>query len=160
MGKYATTTSISVRLPGFLIDDTTTSDTTGTQTFSEFIDKAETMFDSSVARKYNLPFTVVPPLARELSFGMATWYTIRAFSTRDWPNRNEMLDDYEKSFETLGKVVEGEIRLTLTDGSEIVPSEDLLQSNREGQSSIFNIDNQTKWKPDEQRLDEIDALRD
>lgn len=160
MGLYATTTSISVKLPNFLIGDTTTSDSIGTATFSAYIDKAEAMFNGCAAMRYDLPFATVPPLARELSFEMAAWYTIRAFGSRDWPNRNEMLDDFQRAFDDLERLKDGSLRLTLTDGSLIEPRTTLLQSNRTGQQSIFEVDNPMNWKVDEDRKDDIELGRD
>ena len=107
MGLYATTTTISVKLPHFLDGDTTASDSIGTATFSRYIDKAEALVNGCVAKRYSLPFTVVPPLVREITFEIAAYYTIRAFSSRDWPNRNEMLDDFRTAFEQCEKVKDG-----------------------------------------------------
>lgn len=141
--------------------DTTTSDSTLTTVFSSFIDKGEIHFNAVASKHYTLPFAVVPPLAREMSFDMAAYWTIRAFSTRDWPNRNELLDDYKQVFEDLKLLEAGEMKLTLTDGSIISQATtSLISSNREGQGPIFDVDTSTAWKPDEQRLDALEGSRD
>ena len=160
MGNYATTTMISVRLPGFLVSDTTTSDTTATNTFASYIEKAEAEFNAHMAKRYSLPFTTVPPLARDLSFEMAAWYTIRAFSSRDWPNRNDVLDDFKTSFEKTMLLSQGKLRLTLTDGSLLSSLNTLIQSNREGQGSVFEVDEPRAWKAVQNRLDELEGSRD
>lgn len=160
MGDYATTSSISIRLPFIMDNNTTTVDDTFANTFGEYITKAEARFNSVAARKYSLPFSpTIPPMARELSFEMAAWYTIRAFSTRDWPNRNEMLDDFTRAFEDLEKVGKGELRLTLTDGSLIAPLSGLLQSNRTGQDPAMEMDEPESWAVDQNRLNDLEGSR-
>lgn len=159
MGSYATTTSVSLRLPNFLRDNTTTSDATATAVISSFIDKAEAKFNAVASKRYSLPFTTVPPMARDLSLEMAAYYTIRAFSSRDWPNRNEMLDDYAKAFDDLDKIGKGELVLSLTDGSLIGARSSLIQSNRDGEKSVFDVDDPDKWKVDKDRLDDIEDDR-
>lgn len=161
MGTYATTTTISQRLPGLMIGDTTTSDATLTTVFSSYIDKGETHFNAVAAKSYTLPFTVVPPLAREISFDLAAYWTILAFSSRDWPNRNEMLEDYKHVFDTLKMLEEGDISLALTDGSIIAQdTTSLISSNREGQGSVFDVDDPTNWKADKDRLDALEGSRE
>jgi phage gp36-like protein len=161
MGSYATTTTISQRLPGLMVGDTTTSDSTLTTVFSSFIDKAETYFNAVAAKSYTVPFTVIPPLAREMSFDMAAYWTILAFSTRDWPNRNEMLEDYKQVFDMLKMLESGDLKLTLTDGSIISQATTaLISSNRSGQGAIFDVDEPTDWKVDENRLSDLEGSRD
>ena len=161
MGLYATTTTISQRLPGLLNYDTTTSDPTMTTVFSSYIDKAESRFNAVAAKHYDIPFTTVPTQAREISFELAAYWTIRAFSTRDWPNRNETLDDYKEVFDELKKLEEGDLTLTLTDGSIIArDTSSLISSNRVGQGSIFDVDTATSWGVDQDRLNNLDGSRD
>lgn len=141
--------------------DTTTSDHTLTTVFSSYIDKAETHFNAVAAKQYSIPFTVVPPLAREISFDLAAYWTIRAFSTRDWPNRNEMLEDYKEVFEVLKSLEKGDITLAETDGSLIsVATGSLISSNREGQGPVFELDEPTAWKVDQDRLNALENSRD
>jgi len=144
-----------------MIGDTTTSDNTLTTVFSSYIDKGETHFNAVAAKSYTLPFTVVPPLAREISFDLAAYWTIRAFSSRDWPNRNEMLEDYKEVFETLKMLEEGDLALALTDGSIIAQdTTTIISSNRIGQGSVFEVDDPVNWRPDKDRLDSLDGSRD
>jgi phage gp36-like protein len=144
-----------------MIGDTTTSDNTLTTVFSSYIDKGETHFNAVAAKSYTLPFTVVPPLAREISFDLAAYWTIRAFSSRDWPNRNEMLEDYKEVFETLKMLEEGDLALALTDGSLIAQdTTTIISSNRVGQGSVFEVDDPTNWRADKDRLDSLDGSRD
>lgn len=141
--------------------DTTTSDQTLTTVFSSFIDKGETHFNAVASKHYSLPFTTIPPLAREISFDLAAYWTIRAFSTRDWPNRNELLDDYKMVFDDLKALENGDLKLSLTDGSIVAQATtNLISSNREGEGSIFDVDTATAWEVDEDRLSDLENSRE
>lgn len=148
-------------MPGLLIGDTTTSDSTLTTVFSSYIDKAETHFNAVAAKSYSVPFTTIPPLAREISFDLAAYWTIRAFSSRDWPNKNEMLEDYKEVFDLLKQLEEGDIVLANTNGSIInQATTSLISSNRIGQDSVFELDEPTAWAVDQDRLDALENARE
>lgn len=159
MGAYATTTTADTRIPFLLNGGSTGSDSTFTSVLSSNIDKAETYFNAMAAKNYSLPFGTVPPLAREMSFDMSMYWTILAFSTRDWPNRNEMLDDYKQVFDMLKMLGEGDLKLALTDGSLIGQTSGLIASNREGQDPIFDVDEPTAWGVDKDRSDALSDAR-
>jgi phage gp36-like protein len=161
MGLYATVTSISNYLPDFLDGNTTTSDKLGTDVFSACIGKAEAMFNAAIAQRYSLPFNanLIPPLARELCFDMAAYFAIRGFSSRDWPNRNEMLDDFKLAFDELDKLAKGEKYLCDTQGTLISRNTDMMATNREGQGAVFDLDDPKEWEVSQNRLDEIDDAR-
>jgi hypothetical protein len=145
-----------------MIGDTTTSDGTLTTVFASFIDKGETHFNAVASKHYSLPFPAgqIPPLAREISFDLAAYWTLRAFGTRDWPNRLELLDDYKTVFDDLKALEEGDLKLALTDGSIISQAvSSLISSNREGQGAIFDVDTSTAWKVDQDRLDDLETSR-
>jgi phage gp36-like protein len=159
MGRYATTTTISVRLPDFLDGNTTSSDDKGTEVFSSYVEKAEAMVDAAVATRYSLPFTTIPPLMRDLSFELAAYYTLRAFSSRDWPSRNDTMDDFKTSFETLSQLQKGEIQLTLTDGSTVARAGTIIMCSRDGEDPAMDVDEPTAWAVDQNRLDDLDGAR-
>lgn len=160
MGNYATTTTADARVPFLLNGGSTGSDATFTSVLSSNIDKGETYFNAMAAKNYSLPFNPVPPIAREMAFDMAMYWTILAFSTRDWPNRNEMLDDYKQVFDMLKMLGEGDLKLAQTDGSILPQTSGLIVSNREGQDPIFDVDEPTAWKADQDRLDALSESRE
>lgn len=159
MGSYATTTTISLRMPDFLDGNTTTSDERAAEVFSSFIDKSEAMVNAAVATRYTLPFTTVPPLVRDLSFELAGYFTIRAFSSRDWPSRNDTLDDFKTAFDTLTQLQKGEIQLTLTDGTIVARRGTIIVCSRTDEDPIFDVDEPTAWAVDQGRLDDLDGAR-
>ena len=159
MGSYATTTSISNLLPDFLDGNTTTSDKVGTDCFSACITKAEAMFNAAVSNRYSLPFTSTPPLATSICFDMAAYYAIRALGSRDWPNRNEWLDDFKTSFDFLDKLSKGEMYLLDAQGG-LVGRRSMMATNRENEGAIFDVDEPTAWQVDEDRLNNLENSRD
>jgi hypothetical protein len=157
MSIYATTTTADTRIPFLLNGGSTGSDATFTSVLSSNLDKAEAYFNAVASKHYSLPFNPIPPLAREMTFDMSMYWTILAFSTRDWPNRNEMLEDYKQVFDMLKMLGEGDLKLAATDGSVIAQTTGLISSSTEGQDPIFDVDEPTAWRPDQDRLN---ALKD
>jgi len=158
MGLYATTTTANTRIPFLLNGGSTGSDSTFTSVLSSNLDKADAYFNAVAAKHYSIPFAITPPLATEMTFDMSMYWTILAFSTRDWPNRNEMLDDYKQVFDMLKSLAAGDLKLALTDGSLIAQSSGLIASNREGQDSIFEVDEPENWKVDQDRLNDRESF--
>lgn len=160
MGSYATTTSISEILPGFLASNTTTSDAFGTSFFSRKITDAEAKINSALANRYSLPFSTVPPLCRSLAGDIAAYYAIRSGFTSDGLQRNAYLDDYKEAMETLKAIGEGKMALTYTDGS-IVPvnASGRILSSTEGYSPIFALDDPDEWKRDQDEIDDQEDAR-
>lgn len=159
MALYATTTTADTRVPFLLNGGSTGSDATFTSVLSSNLDKADAYFNAVAAKHYSIPFATIPPLAREMTFDMSMYWTILSFSTRDWPNRNEMLDDYKQVFDMLKMLGEGDLKLALTDGSLIAQSSGLIASNRESQDSIFEVDEPEAWAVDQDRLNDLDNAR-
>ena len=162
MGLYATTTSISLILPGFLKGNTTTSDTEGTNIFSHYIDNAESKINAVISSRYDITaFTSgsVPPLLRKLTEDIAAYNVIRATGYRA-DDRSEYLDDYEKANETLQKLINGEINLTWTDGSAVaVLSSNRFQSNTKDYTPIFGLDDPQEWKRDDDEISDQEDAR-
>jgi phage gp36-like protein len=169
MGQYATITSIEVKLPGF-IDGTLDLDSMGSATFSTSIDRAEAEINSRLAAVYALPFSPVPPLIREMAFEMGAYYAILAFSSRDWPNKNEMIEEYKRSFTILDEIVgtygnmTGQIlapvrALVNTDGSVVPRLGTRIISSSQGYTPIFGLDDPKSWRVDPDLEDVLDAGR-
>jgi phage gp36-like protein len=159
MGQYATITSISNLLPDFLDGNTTTADKIGVDCFSACIEKAEAMFNAAVSNRYSLPFQTTPPLATSVCFDMAAYYAIRALGSRDWPNRNEWLDDFKTAFDVLEKISKGEMYLVDTNG-DLVGRRSMMATNRENEGAIFDVDEPDAWRVDSDRLEDLEGSRD
>jgi len=162
MGLYATTTSISLLLPGFLKGNTTTSDTAGVNIFSHHIDRAESKVNSVITSRYDITgFTSgsIPPLLIKLTEDIAVYNVIRATGYRA-DDKNEYLDDYTKANDTLDKLIKGEINLTYTNGSSVaVVSTNRFLSNTKDYTPITGLDDQEDWKRDSDEVDDQSDAR-
>lgn len=164
MGQYATTSSIAAKLPGFLRDDSLDQDPAAAALFSTTIDRAEAEINSRLAAVYSLPFSPVPPLLRELAFEMGAYYAFLALGTRDWPNKNESIEAYARSFtvldEIVGKSKETPVReLVNTDGSIVGRNTNLIVSSTQNYTPIFGMDDPKSWGVDSDLDDDLSAAR-
>lgn len=160
MGTYATTTSISEALPGYLASNTTTMDAAGTNKYSRHIDDAEAEINSVLASRYSLPFTTVPPLCRSLALHMANYYAIRDGFTVEGLSRNQYLDDYKHSMDILNDLRDGKRKLTATNGSLIsVNTSGRIISSTLNYTPIFGRDEQSKWTRDDDEVTDQENAR-
>lgn len=162
MGAYATTSSMGLLLPGFAEADTTTVDEVATARFSKHIDRAESVVNAVVARRYSLPFTNVPPVLRTLTEDLACYYAMRGSFSQDGKVKNPYLDDYKAAMETLEKIMAGTLPLAFTDGSEVpANSANLFLSTTKDFRPVFGLDDAVDWRrdPDEVRQTEAERLK-
>lgn len=161
MGLYATTTSISLILPGFLKSNTTSADTEGTAIFSAHIDRAEAKINAAVSSRYSLPFSPIPPLLRSLAEDVASFYAIRGSLTQDGKQKNQYMQDFKDANEALKQILEGALKLTYTDGSLVPPlSTARFLSSHENYTPVFGLDDADQWKRDDDEVDAQDSARD
>lgn len=160
MGIYATTTSLSVLLPGFLRDNTTTTDAEGVKHFDKHIDRAEGVVNGYCGQRYSLPFVTVPPLVRAITEDIAVYFTIRGTLNQDGKVRNVYLDDYKLAMNTLQKIADGELALFDTSGTAV----DALSSHRflsstQNYDPIFGNDDAKSWQRDADEIADTEARR-
>src|SRR4051812_26528501 len=113
MGRYATTTSLALLLPGYAEGDTTTVDEVAKNRFSKHIDRAESIVDAAIGRRYSLPFvsegdtttTNVPPVIRTITEDIATYYAMRGSFSQDGKIKNPYLDDYKSAMDMLEQIM-------------------------------------------------------
>lgn len=163
MGEYATTTSISLLLPGYLAGagaGTTSSDAAGTAIFSKHIDRAESAVNACVTKLYSIPFTTVPPIIRTLTEDIASFFAIRGTASRGG-QMNQYMPSYERAIETLDDIKEGKTSLALTDGS-LLPrkSAKRILSNTDTYTPIFGLDDPQAWKRDKDEVDDTASGRE
>lgn len=160
MGAYATTTSISLLLPGFLKGNTTSSDAEGTAVFNHHIDRAESKINAMISARYDITgFSSTPPLLAKLSEDVAVYSVIRATGIRA-NDRNEYMDDFQRAETTLNKLMKGEISLTYSNGDlvSVLSSKRFLSSTLD-YTPIFGLDEETSWQRDEDEIDDQEDAR-
>lgn len=164
MGLYATTTSISVLMPNFLVGNTTTSDAYGAAIWSKAAERGEAEVIASVVARYD-PSTwtsgSIPPLVVKLSEDLACLYAMRSAMTQDSQIKNPNLADWESAYDTLTLIQQGIKKLNYTNGS-LVPtrSSSRFLSSTQGYSPTFNLDDERAWGLDTVREDDISSGRE
>lgn len=161
MGTFATTTSINTILVRFLKGNTTSSDSFGKDLFSAHITRAEAFVKASIASKYSLPFTVIPPEITRITEDIACYYVIRSSNYQNPKEKNSYLEEFKTAFDDLKAIAEGSRKLTDTSGSEIgTRTTSMFQSNTENYTPIFGKDDPTQWQRDDDEIVDQEALRD
>ena len=167
MGIYATTTSISELVPQYLVGNTTTSDTAGTNIFSRHIDRAEGLVNSFVGARYDASAfrvgtttTNVPPILRTLSEDIASWLAFRGSYVQDGARRQEYLGSYESAMKMLADIRDGKTKLAYTNGAEVPPRTSARYlSSTEGYTPVFGLDDPESWAVDPDQIDDMASDR-
>lgn len=167
MGNYATTTSISLLMPGYLSGNTTTSDSEGTAIWDKHVTRAEGVVNGYVANRYDLSSLIigttttnVPPLLRTLTEDIASWFAARGAYAQDGGKRQEYLDDYKLAMEMLKEISDGKRKLAFTDGSLMPINTGRYMSSTEEYAHIINLDPPDNWEVSQTQKDDIDGTRD
>lgn len=166
MGDYATTTSISLILPGFLKGDTTTVDLEGTSRFSKSVTRAESVINGLISRRYALPFIVgttttnVPPILRTIAEDIACYYSMRKTFNQDGKIVNPYLAEYKSAMKLLESIAAGTAALSYTDGSEVpAQSSNLMKSTTRNFRPVFGLDDPPNWRRDPDEVRQTEAER-
>ena len=166
MGFLATTTSISELLPGYLIGNTTASDTLGTAIFSRHMDRAEGMVMAAMAVFYDTgSFTTTnyPPYMRALAEDITCFFAIRGASTQDGQTQNKNLDEFRPSYDLVQSVLSGEkkdaIPLAYTDGSAVPLKSSVRFLTSTNYTPIFGKDEPEAWARDSDEISDQEASR-
>lgn len=166
MGRYATSTSISVLMPFFLSGNTTTSDANGADIWSAASDRAEGYVNAAIVSRYD-PSTwtttgspAVPPLVRKVTEDLACLYTLRSAITQDANVKNSNMPEWEKAEQVLFDIRDGKVKLAYTDGS-LVPTRSGARflSSTGGFNHIFGTDSERAWGSGDVEQDAIDSER-
>lgn len=167
MGRYVTTTSIPVLMPGFLVGNTPTSDTAGVDLFSSAADFAEGWVNSVLVNRWDpSAWTTtgnpgIPPSVRMIAANIAIYESLRRSGVQDAQIQNRHLLSYENAVQALNDLKEKRIGLAYTDGS-LVPtrSAQAYLSSTEGYTPIFGLDDPEDWKRDTDEIDDQSDARE
>jgi phage gp36-like protein len=153
MGSYANTTNMKARFPGFP-QSSTTFDTV----LSDNITRAESVVNASIARRYGLPFTTVPPYIITIAEDLSAGYAYRSSFMRDSHNTSEWQEELvDKAMDMLKEIKDGDIDLVDTSGNIISErsTRTVITSNTEDYTLAFGLDTSTSWRVDPDRLSDI-----
>lgn len=166
MGRYATSSSISVLLPNWLSGNTVTSDAYGADIWSAAADRAEGEVNSSIVNRYDpTSWTTtgdpgIPPLVRKLTEDLACLFSVRAAQTQDSQIKNPNIAEWERSRQVLKDLRDGFEKLAYTDGS-LVPTKSAskILSSTQGYSHIFALDAEVNWDVGQGEISDIESER-
>lgn len=167
MGRYATSSSISVLMPNWLSGNTTSSDTYGTDIWSAASDRAEGKVNSYLVARYDPSgWTTtgspgIPPLVRKITEDLACLAVMRGAMTQDSQIKNPNIAEWLESEKDLEAIRDGFTKLAYTDGS-LVPSKSSTRivSSTEGLNHTFDLGPESEWGPGQAQLDLIDDERE
>ena len=154
MGVYVTTSAIFTLLPGL--------DATGTTALVDtHIVRAEGMVNGMLSKKYTVPFTstAVPPIIRQLVEDYSCYFTMRSLYTRDSQNKSDWTAEFrDLASVTLMEIVNNKVALVDTAGS-VLPETIIASSTTRNYAPVFELDTDTSWSIDDDRLDTISSQR-
>jgi|TARA_R100000501_G_C2629924_1_gene124917 hypothetical protein len=159
MGAYATSTSLKQRYPGFPQSSTSFDTVLG-----DNITRAEGVINSTLARRYDLPFTsaTIPPIIITIAEDLSAGYTYRTSFMRDSHNTSEwQVNLVDNSMDMLMDIRNRKLDLVDTSGNLIGErsSRDRIKSNVQEYTPIFGLDTATSWQIDPDQLDDISGDR-
>ena len=157
MGTYISITATMGLMPE-LPQTITVSDYTSTAALvGVHIDRAEAVVNSYCSGRYDVPFVAgsVPPTIKTLSEDITCYYVMRSLysGSRDMV---DYMNSYRSAIDQLKLIQKGEINLVAIGGGLVtettIESNDGLISNTKSFRPIFNLDDDTSWQVDSDRI--------
>lgn len=161
---YCSNTAILMNLP--LLPNTATAD--GFFRAKEIIDlhirRSDGLINGKCARRFDLPFSPVPPILRTIAEDVTSYYVYRSFFTQDNQNSTDYLEDLkEDAMRWLDEIMEGKLDLVDTSGSSIpertTEATDRIHSNTQEYQPFFDIDSITSQDFDEDLKEAVKDAR-
>lgn len=161
MGTYVTEANVLDLMPQ--LPRTATAGYTKTSAvISHAINIADSEIDGCVAKRYSTPFTTIPVQLRTIAKELAVYHTYMNLYPGDNINRNAFVERFDdnkdfNAYARLQKICEGEMKLTLTNGSLVGQASTLSRatSARKEFTPIFDVDSVTSWRVDPDLVDNI-----
>ena len=129
------------------------------------IRRADGVIDGKCARRFNLPFSPVPPTIRTIAEDYTSYFVYRTFFSQDNQNRTEYLEDLkDDALQMLNDIMDGKIDLVDTAGSAVIERtsevSDRIASNTQDYQPAFDIDEITEQDFDEDYKQAVKDARD
>lgn len=156
---YSTITSIIPEYPIFPQSTTIQRYTETANLITAKIPRADATIDSYCARRYSIPFDPVPPKIVEISVKLSAYLALQAKFTRDSHNTNDWVELVGKEAITdLELIRDREIDLVNTAGALLTEntSDSRIVSSTEDYQPFADLDDETDWKTDTDRLNAIE----
>jgi len=123
--------------------------------------QSESLINGYCARRYTTPFTTVPPMIRTICEDITCYQAMRQLYSRDSQNVNDWVGDFKTAMDMLIEIRDKKIDLANTAGSLLdeKSTNTRIDSTTE-YTPIFELDTFTSWAVDEDRLDDVEDVRD
>ena len=157
--SYCTSTAV---ISEFLIFPQTTTASRYTETsalITAKIPRADATINSYIGRRYNIPFSPVPPKVEEISIKLTAFYTLESKFSRDSHNTNDWVEILGKEAITdLELIRDRKIDLVDSTGSMISEktASTRLASSTYDYQPFADLDDISSWDIPTDRLDAID----
>jgi phage gp36-like protein len=166
MANYVTESDIAILMPQLPKLGTAAYSNTAIL-ISITILEVEGLIDGYLANRYSLPFATdsVPVQIRSIARNLAVYRVYNYQYSGDNINRNAYVERFESfdknAFDMLEKIRDGEIQLTLTNGSQVPFKTSIIavRSSSSGYQPIFEMDTTTSQKIDSDLLSDISNSR-
>lgn len=87
-----------------------------------FCDRATVYINSKLARAYQIPFSVVPPLIQQIANDLSTYLFVEAMYSSQKPNLDEHYASLKERIDLLlGEILEGDTAIVGEDGQVVNP---------------------------------------
>ena len=105
--SFTTVSAMLVTLPGVSSSTNATS-----AQLAVFAERAESVMNAKLAKRYALPFVVAPPVLQTIATELAVYnFLTRRVFTQEKQNRSEWPDRYKEAMDLLDEIVSGEFPL-------------------------------------------------
>lgn len=171
MGIYvSTSTTILPLFPDLPQTTTTAGYTETTAIISAHIDYTDAYINGKIAKRYSLPFAVVPANLRPIAADITAFRSYRSFYAQDNQNTAARINEYanipdsNSAFDLLEQIRAGDFDLVYTTGA-LVPeatgnADARIEDANEDYSAIFNVDGILDQSVDCDRLDAVRSERE
>lgn len=163
---YCLDTDVLAILPGMPQTTTAAGYTSTLAVIDAHIIRADAVINGKCARRYALPFsdtaTSTPPLIRQLSQDLTSWFTYRSLFTRDSVNKNDYLAELaDGAMKILDEIRDGKIDIATSTGSVLseINATSKVYSTTEQNTPFFGPDNETSWGFDKNLIDAWGSAR-
>lgn len=131
--------------------------------FAEYGGRAQALVNAKIARMYDLPFTLTPPLIEAITTDIACYYLLtRRVFTQSQMNESEWPDRFKEAADWLDEVARGELSLVDSADDLVEVRADIAQawSDKMGYHPTFSELGDLEQVVDPDKVDDLKDDRD
>jgi len=135
-----------------------TSSDVPTALSTQAVAKADAVINAKLPAEIITAITALgstPAVIKHIAEDIGAYYVIRALYSAGDPNRNEWYELYKNALDLLADMAEGKANIP-----GITADDQQILSNTEDYKSTFDTRDETKWRVDPDRVDDLDDEAD